>query len=268
MALWNGQDLAKVTPQLGFTLSSAQLIPGFVEQALGRDLFSRVEDTQITPLDDLKNWLRQDPYRAGELVGQVHGLLLGEEDKARAQAVKAGVNFDVVGYELEEMESDPTYEAFDATWTGVILRLLLEEADELQAWSRRENGLDLAMAVSFQLPDPRKHPRFSPEQIVRALAEHGAKPEALQLMSKGRKPPVELSGAFQIDLSASGEGPRWERKNGVGFVKVPCADPRAGDECVAHLSLAYPLEAEGYFLLTFDELRKDLTLKNAEADGD
>jgi hypothetical protein len=267
MSSWNGQDLGQVTPNLGFTLSSAQLIPSFIEQALALDLFARVQDTQITPLDDLKNWLRQDPYRTGELVGQVHELLLGEEDKARAVAEKAGVQFDVVGYELEEMESDPTYEAFNAEWTGIILKLLIEEADSLQAWSKRENGMDLAMAVSFQLPDPRKHPRFSPEQIAQALAAHGAKPEALAAISKGRKAPVELSGAFQIDLSASGEGPRYERKNGVGFVKVPCADMRAGDECVAHLSMAYPLEAEGYFLLTFDELRKTLTLKNAD-DGD
>ena len=38
MGLWNGQDLDKGA-SLGFTLSTAQLIPGFVEQALASGLF-------------------------------------------------------------------------------------------------------------------------------------------------------------------------------------------------------------------------------------
>lgn len=263
MSLWNGQDLSKTVPTLGFTLSSAHLIPGFVEQALSTDLFARTQDTQLTPLDDVKNWMRSDPWRAGELFEQVGGLLLAEERKARALAEKAGVQFDLVGFELEQMESDQSYESFDPAWAATVLKLVIEEADALQAWCKRESGMDFALAASFILPDPRKHPRFSPEAIARALSEHGASAAALTALGSGRKTPLELSGAFQVDLAASGGGPEFSRKNGVGFVRVPCADARAEDETVAHLSLAYPLEAEGYFLMTFDALRQELTLKTA-----
>lgn len=264
MSSWNGQDLTRGAPGLGFTLSSALLIPGFVEQALGLDLFVHPEDTQLTPLDDVKEWMRSDPWRKGELFGRVGDALLGDERKARKLAEKAGAQFDPVGFELEQMEADPTYETFNAVWAADILRLVLEEADPLQAWSRRELAADFALGVSFQLPDPRRHPRLSREAIAAAMARHGAA-AASQALAQGRAPKLELSGAFQLDLGAADSaGPSLERRNSVGFVSVPIADPRAGDETRAWLSLAYPLESEGYFLLTFDSLRQALALKNED----
>jgi hypothetical protein len=249
-----------MTPSFDFTLSSALLIPDFVEQALALDLFAQVGDTHITPLDDLKEWMRSDPWRSGELFERAGELLLGPERAARKAAEKAGLEFDLAGFELERMEGEPGYETFDPAWTVSLLRLALDEADAVQAFSRKAHEADFALAVSFHLPDPRKHPRFSREAIAAALVAHGGTAPAGSLAA-GRAPRLELDGAFQLDLSAPGGGPVLVRGNGVGFVRVPCADPRVGDGTVAHLSLAYPLESEGYFLMTFDALRQALSLK-------
>lgn len=247
-------------PSLDFTLSTALLIPDFVEQALGLDLFVHADDTQVTPLDDLKEWMRSDPWRTGDLFERCGDLLLGEERAARKAAEKAGMEFDLVAFELAQMEGDAGYESFDPAWSASLLRLALEEADAVQAWSRKAHGVDFALAVSFQLPDPRQHRRFSRESIASALLAQGMKGPAAALAA-GRAARLELGGAFQVDLSAPGGGPSLQRSNGVGFIRVPCADPRAGDDTVAHLSLAYPLESEGYFQMTFEALRLALALK-------
>lgn len=265
MPSWNGQSLDGPAPSLGFTLASAHLIPGFVEQALASGLFANIQDSQVTPLDDIKDWIRSDPYREGDLFGQVGDALLGAERTARKAAEKAGLEFDAVGFELRQMAEDATYESFSAEWAALILKLALEEADEVQGWSHREHGLDLALAVSFVLPDPRKHAQLSREAIAAALLTHG-NVVAAKALHDGRTPKIELSGAFQLDLGPRGSaGPTLGRVNKVGFVRVPIADPRAGDETVAWFSLAYPLESEGYFLLTFDALRQALALKGEGA---
>jgi hypothetical protein len=265
MALWNDQDLLKETPSFGFTLGSAMLIPSFVRRVLETAYVYDTANTQVTPLDDVKQWMREDPWRTGELFEQLGDVLLGDEKKARKVAEKAGVEFDVVGFELEQMNSDDSYEALTPDWAARCLELAIDEADAINAWSRRSNGVDLALAVSFQLPDPARHSLFSREQIAAALASHGADVKAVEAVMKGRRSSLEFSGAFQLDLSArdGGKTPPFTRKNNVGFVTVPLADPRAGDETTAYLSLAYPLEAEGYFLLTFDALRESLALKQA-----
>jgi hypothetical protein len=266
MTLWNGQELTKDTPSLGFTLSSASLIPSFIEQALGRDLFAHTHDTQITPLDDVKNWMRANPYRTGQLFEEVHGLLLGEELKVRKVAEKAGTQFDHVGYELDQMDEDSTFESFDPAWTARIFSLVLEEAEDIQAWSQREHGVDFALAASFQLGDLRKHPRFNFEALAAALSTYGAAKPLVEAVMKGKPVKAELSGSFQLDFTAPGNTPHYARRNNVGFVRVPLADLRAGDGVHAHLALAYSLEMEGLFLQTFDALRQDLALKNAEED--
>jgi len=262
---WNGQDLSKETPSLGFTLASAHLIPGFVRQALEGGLFTDTINTQVTPLDDLKQWMRDDPWREGELFGQLGDVLLGDEKKARKVAEKAGVEFDVVGFELEQMTADDTYESLTPEWAARCFELVIEDADAINAWSRRTHNVDLALAISFQLPEPNRNPKLSRENIGAALATHGASKKAVDAVMANKKSGLEFSGAFQLDLCAKegGKAPSFRRVNNVGFVTVPITDSRAGDETLAYLSLAYPLEAEGYFLLTFDALRQSLTLKDA-----
>jgi hypothetical protein len=264
MPLWNGQDLEKSTPSLGFTLSSAALIPAFIQQSLEGGLFGHIHDTQVTPLDDVKDWMRSDPWRTGRAFEELSELLLGEERKARREAGRAGVDFDPVGYELEQMAEDDSFEHFDPEWTRRIFDLVIEESEAIQAWSRREHGCDLALAASFFLAEPRKHPRFSNAQLAAAYAAYGGRPEIVEALAAGRAHKLELSGAFQLDFTDPGRAPAYARKNGVGFVRVPIEDPRAGDGVQAHLALAYPLESEGLFLLTFDALRQDLALKNVQ----
>jgi hypothetical protein len=270
VSAWNGQDLAKGTPSLGFTLASAHLIPGFVRQALEGGLFTDTLNTQITPLDDLKQWMREDPWREGELFGLMGDLLLGDEKKARKAAEKAGVEFDVVGFELEQMTADDSYESLTPEWAARCFELVVDEADAINAWSHRSHGLDLALAISFQLPDPGRNPKLSRESIGAVLARHGASKKAVAAVMANKKSGLEFSGAFQLDLCprTGGKAPSFSRVNNVAFVTVPISDSLAGDETLAYLSLAYPIEAEGYFLLTFDALRQSLTLRDAGADVD
>lgn len=266
MASWNDQDLLKATPSFGFTIDSALLIPSFIRRALDTDYFYDKANTQVTPLDDIKQWMREDPWRAGDLFEQLSDVLLGDEKKARKVAEKAGVEFDVVGFELEQMNSDDSYESLTPEWAARCIELAVDEADAINAWSNRANGVDLALAVSFQLPDPGRHTLLSREEIAASLEKYGAKPKAVEAVLKNKKSGLELSGAFQLDFAAKtgGKTPSFSRVNNVGFVTVPLTDQRAGDETLAYLSMAYPLESEGYFLLTFDGLRQSLVPKKSE----
>ncbi len=249
--IWNGNDLTLRIPELGMRVDSAALIPEFAAQMLDSGLFSDTGATLIAPLDDLKQWLRaQDGGGEGTQVQELWDLLLGQEFKDRAKAKKEGVSFDLVEYELTQMSSDASYEHFDAAWVRKILALVVSEADPLQAFSKLEFVQDFSLSVSFMLPDPRKHPLFKLAEIEESLKRFG-----------GRDLRAERSGALLLELGPRGFSPERKAAAGTGFVKVALADPRAGDETDASLSLAYPLELEGYFLMTFDALRRRLTLK-------
>ncbi len=234
MKTWNQQPLDGVlTPHLGFTLPSAGLIPAFIKQALESGLFSETEHTQLFPLDDVKDWLRQDPHRPGASVKRAREALLSLEKEAEKKSRAAGQVFDLVNFELEQMRLDESWETFDPTWCAEIFDLIMDEADELQAWARTANSTDLSLAASFSLP----------------------------YLAKDRK--AERHGSFQVDLTARGQRPVYARGPGAAFVRVLCEDQRVGDSTDAHLALAYPLVAEDRFLATFDSLRQTLTLKGA-----
>ncbi len=235
-------------PRLG--LLSALLVPDFVEQALGTGLFAGVDDTRLAPLDDLKDWMRSEGLREGEAFGRAADLLLAREREARRAAEREGRAFDLVEYELSLLDGDGDYESFGPREVGDLLRLVVEEADAIQAFSRRAYGADFSLSVGLRLPDPRRNPRLDASAVARALAGGGA--------PKGRR--LELDGAIQVDLSAPGAPPVLEERNGVAFLPVACDDPRVGDGTLAHLSLAFPVEARGYFLLTFEALARDLSL--------
>ena len=56
--------------------------------------------------------------------------------------------------ELNQRDADPSFECFDPAWAARILKQVLEEADEINAFNRKVHGVNLALAVSFQLPGP------------------------------------------------------------------------------------------------------------------
>lgn len=234
-------------PRIG--LATGLLIPEFVAQTLATGLFDRVEDTCLTPLDDLKDWMRSEPRREGEAFARAAELLLSGERAARHLAEREGRRFDLVEYELSLLEGDGDYERFGPPDAIDLLRLVVEEADAIQEFSRGAHGTDFALSVGLRLPDPRRNPRLAPDEVVRALGTGAVGNRRL-----------ELDGAIQVDLSAPGEHPVLEERNGVAFVPIICDDPRVGDATVAHLSFAYPVAARGYFFLTFEALRLDLTL--------
>lgn len=259
--IWNGHDLSKSTPELGLRLELATLIPDFVSQFLESGLCTETESLLLTPLDDLKNWLRASTG-GEELQRQVHEALLGQEDKDRAKAAAAGKKFDLVDYELELMSTDESYERFNPGWARSIMALVIEEADSLQAFAKAELEQNFFMGVSFMLPDPRKNPLLSPADIEAALRKFGADDKLIARSLKGQGKKPEYSGAIQLELSPRGQAASLPRAKETGFVRVAIGDARAGDSCDATLCLAYPLELEGYFLLSFDAARGRLTLKD------
>jgi hypothetical protein len=259
--VWNGKDLAKETPELGLRLNFASLIPEFADQLLTSGLVADHERLLLTPLDDLKAWLRtQNPGEAG-LKFEIRELLLGQEEKDMAAAAAKGERFDLVDYELTQMQADESYEQFNAEWARNILALVVEEADSLQAWCKEELGADFSMALSFTLPDPRKNALLEPKAIEASLRKFGADDKliARAFQAAGKKP--EYTGMLLLELAERGKARPPRPAGDTYFVSVGLADPRAGDLSDASLSLAYPKELEGYFLLTFDALRQQLTLK-------
>lgn len=262
--IWNGVDLSKHTPELGMRLDMADLIPEFAAQFFLSGLCVETDRLLFTPLDDLKVWLRTQasPGSEARLASEVRDLLLGQEEIDSAKAAKAGKAFDLVEYELTQMAADESYEQFDAEWAKKILMLALEEADALQGFSAEEFHQNFTLAVSFTLPDPRKHPLFKPADIEASLRKFGADDKliARALKAQGRR--VETTGAVLLEFYRRGAERGPKPSGSTGFVAVALADSRAGDSTDVDLSLAYPLELEGYFLQTFDQLRKQLTLKD------
>lgn len=260
--IWNGVDLSKNTPALGMRLDLASLIPEFAAQFFLSGLCAETEQILVTPLDDFKAWLRtQVPGESG-LRHEIRDLLLAQEEIDQAKAAKAGKAFDLVEYELTQMAADESYEQFDVTWAKKILALALEEADALQDFSVEEFHRNLTLAVSFSLPDPRKHPLFTQKEIEAKLREFGGddKLAARVFKAQGKRP--ETTGALLLEFHKRGVALAPKPAGPTGFVSIGLADSRAGDAVDVSLSLAYPLEMEGYFLQTFDQLRKHLTLKD------
>ena len=262
--IWNGKNLDDGTPELGLRPEFASLVPDFADQLLMSGYCADTEHTLFTPLDDLKAWLRtQNPGESG-LLHDIRELLLTQEDIDRAKAEAAGTRFDLVDYEITQMATDATYEQFNAEWAKSILALVVEEADSIQAWAKTELELNFSISMSFQLADPRRNSLLSPADIEASLRKYGADDKLIGRIFKGQGKHPEYSGMLLLELSPRGEGKPPKAAGPTAFVSVALVDKRAGDLCDATLSLGYPKELEGYFLLTFDALRQQLTLKEDE----
>jgi hypothetical protein len=260
--IWNGKNLDLETPELGLRLDFASLVPEFVSQVLSSGLCADTEHLIFTPLDDLKAWLRtQTPGEAG-LKYEVRELLLAQEAKDRAQATAEGRRFDLVEYELGLMQEDETYEQFNARWARDIFSLMIEESDALQTWSKAEIGSNFSLSMSFNLPDPRKHAILLEDEIETSLRLFGANDKLVGRTLKGLGKQPEYTGMLLLELADRGKATPPKSIQGTAFVSVGLNDCRVGDFSDASLSLGYPRELEGYFLLTFDTLRKQLTLKD------
>jgi hypothetical protein len=259
--IWNGKNLDFETPELGLKLEFASLIPEFASQLYLSGLCTDTDKILVTPLDDLKSWLREHPSNSPGIVQEVASLLLGQEEKDRQAAAKSGQKFDLVDYELGQMQADASYELFNPEWLRDMLSLAVEEADALQGWAVAELKSNFSINASFSLPDPRKHPLFKSDEIEASLKAFGAGPELLDrvLRGKGRHP--EYSGMLMMELCARDRTLSLKGTAETAFVRVGLADTRAGDLCDAMLHLAYPRELEGYFLMSFDRLRQQITLK-------
>lgn len=259
--LWHGQDPAKGELSLGLSLASAQAAPDFAFQWLDCGLFEDRELSQLAPLDDLKQWLRATSTSESSHFEEVRTALLGEEEKARAAAQRAGEKFDLVEYELNQLQADNTYERFDPAWTRVLLGLYLDEADSLNAFSRSQYKANSMLGVSFSLPPAWRHPEIKPEQAKEQLLAFGTPAaEAERALRKNSK--VEWTGALQLELVSKGSRRDLSPVRETGFVEIKLDDPRVSDQTDLSLCLAYPRAWEGYFLAHFDQVRKRLSLKD------
>ncbi len=235
---------------LDLTLPMAGLIPDCVGQALELDLFDLGPGSLLSPLDALKAWLRGAPLGDPDgLRARVAEWTLGGEARARREAEAAGLRFDPLEYELRALQDDPEFDRFDPFRCAGILGLVIDEADELSEYSRREFGCEFGVDVSLRLPDPRRHPRFSAAAIAAAW---GAPPRT--------RPSLE--GAFQVDLYPLGGRPSAPPEGPI-FVEIPCQDARVGDATCARLGVVFPRESEGYFALSLRAMTAALSLASS-----
>jgi hypothetical protein len=220
---------------LGLSLPSALLVPQFVRQlALARAFVPQAE-LPLTPLEDLKEWLREERQAGhGGQHEELLGLLLGDEDAARSAAQGSGELFDQLEYEMQALEMDDSYGCFTPDALARVLELTLDQGDELAAWAERELGGPLNLAVGLRLPPPAGPARLLPSQ---------------------------LEASLNLDLHLPDAAPSLEASADSGMLRVPLQDARVGDGSNLTLSFSYPLAVEAHFLRVAQALVKELNLK-------
>jgi hypothetical protein len=234
--IWRGIDIEKEVPEFGLKLPLALLAPQFLFQFLQSNLV-RQEPHLISPLDDLKEWLRREGSKGGESRQELLEVLLGDEKEARLEATGNGQQFDQLEYDLERME-EPGWECFSAEECQRLLEDLLEDIDVCRPAIEAEgDGEPFSLSFSFGLPLRPKNP------------------------GQPRLDPIDLTGMIQFDFAAPGKAPSLARTAETGIVRILVEDKRVGDASELQLSLAYPLEHQDYFLETFEALGKELSLK-------
>jgi hypothetical protein len=221
----------------GLALPSALLAPQFVRQAAESRAFARQAELPLTPLEDLKEWLRQERQagRGGEHA-ELLGLLLADEDAARSQALESGELFDQLEYEMGALEADDSYGCFEPDGLARLLELVLDRGDELAAWAELELAGPLSLAVGLCLPP---------------LPAGGGRRLAPQL----------LEASLNLDLHLPGKAPALDAGSESGVLAVPLQDPRVGDRCSLSLYFVYPLALQGHFMRAADALAASMSLK-------
>jgi hypothetical protein len=255
--LWHKTNILETVPDFGvrppLALQAPEFISQFLQSGYVQDHLGGAEGFPLTPLDDLKAWLRQIPPRAGEGLEDLREILLGLETEARKQAELEGEAFDLVDYELNQMGEDDTWETFEPEVLRRLLQVVLDEADEIAPHLEREAGYPFFLSSGFSLPKPGRHPFMKEEEILVSL-------KAYTREAAGVPDSQAVQGALNLDFYVN-EPPLLARDSETGVVRVAFEDPRVGDKVKLQLSLAYPLKAEGYFLATFDAISKMMRLK-------
>ncbi len=266
---WHGVQVAEAVPDFGLRLDSALLVPEFVSQLLeSGHVVDQEKDAQwfsLLPLDELKAWLRPRAGRGGEGLEELAALLLGEEQEAREQARVDGEAFDLVEHELEQMEGDDSYELFDPPRLQRLLSLVLEEVDEVAPAVEGETGMPFYLSVGFLLPQPHRNPLLKEADIaewVSRFAPSGKAGALLKRLKEGRVDSQALNAALNLEFARRGSESPLKRDAETGVVRVPLADPRAGDDYALQVSIRYPLEYEGYFLRALDAIAAQMALKS------
>lgn len=256
--LWHDTNILETVPAFGVRLMSALQVPEFVSQFLQSGY---VQDGQggfelfpLSPLDDLKAWLRALPAGPSGELEELSDLLLGLETEARKQAEIDGEVFDLEEFELEQLDGDDTWETFEPEILRRVLELVLDQSDDLAPQIERESGYPFFLSVGFNLPRPEKHPYLKAGEIQKAM-EKFSPGKAVSLDSQA------VQGALNLDFYTA-EPHRLARDAENGVVRLDLEDPRSGDKVKVQASLAYPLKAEGYFLDTFDAISKRMRLKD------
>jgi hypothetical protein len=256
--LWHKTNLLTEVPDFGVGLPLGLQAPEFISQFLQtgyvQDGKNGAECFLLTPLDDLKGWLRGLPAGAGEELEDLREILLSLEIEARKQSGLDGEVFDLVDFELDQMDHDDTWETFEPEVIRRVLQVVLDQADEIAPYLERETGYPFFLSVGFALPKPDRHPWMKKDDILAAL-------KAYPYLAKGLPDSQGVQASIHLDFVVK-DRPVLARDAENGVVRVALEDARVGDRVSLQLSLAYPLAAEGYFLATFDAISSAMRLKS------
>jgi hypothetical protein len=220
-----------MTQEFGLTLPFALLAPEFVVQFLQAPAVKAQLAFHLSPLDDVRTWLRAEGDRGGEARQALVETLLSEEKEERARARAEGRVFDLLDFEFSQMEREG-YDAFSLPELQQVLTIILDEADALRAAVEREAQTGFNLGVAFSLSGQAQERKSS-----------------------------DLGGMLNLDLVPHGQASLPEAGQEAGVMKVPISDPRAGDETDLVLSLAYPMAEQERFLQAFRSIAGDLSLK-------
>lgn len=258
--LWRGTDIEAQVPELGLSLPFALLTPEFVVQFLATDFVRQDAAFNLSPLDDVRAWLRTEGEAQGGHVEELAELLLSEEREARKVVAKAGGAFDLLDFEFLQMERED-FENFPPPLVRRILEIVLEESDQIRPMVEKETLSPFSLSLSFSLPLPHRHHAMKEAEIAGHLAQYGAQPEVLRRVEQKKMAPAELEAVLLFDLVGRGQAVPLQRTAESGVVRVPLGDPRTGDLTDLQLSLVYPVATEGYFLASFEAITRALSLK-------
>ncbi len=142
---------------------------------------------------------------------------------------------------------------------GVLRWVVQNAARLLEAWHERwqTHREPLVVEVTFLLPYIARHPFFAPEVIEAEIVRYGGDRDLVRAYSGFQNPrPSKRFYRGYLRLVLQGPYDLAPRPPKLPAVEVPLRNPFLPRGTTVSLSLLYPPEFAGYFLLTFETVAK------------
>lgn len=259
----------------GMTLALARLAPDFVVQFFESGYCIENEAILLAQMDDIRAWLRQGGRQESQLAAEMAEILLpdtkepleamsmeGEEeiDEANTPDGLSPAAAAALNMEMGILDLDPDADLIDPKGLGMLMEMIIEDADSLCKWSIQEIGLPFSASLSITLPPPNKHPLIKAAEMKKIFENKGFSSlwEELSVKEVNEE---RLSGVLNVDLYTVQTPPSAVYPEETAVTQVAMDDARAGDKTKLALSFHYPKAMAAYFEIVLDAARKHMNLK-------